>query len=78
VLLNFGKARGIDIAPWADRVKVVDAEYDGAWELPLIGQITAPEAALVRPDGQVAWVGDDGQRGLAEAMTTWFGPTAAA
>jgi len=32
---------------------------------------------LVRPDGYVAWVGDSGQ-GLADALTTWFGLTAAA
>jgi hypothetical protein len=29
---------------------------------------------LVRPDGHVAWVGDLGQPGLADALTTWFGP----
>jgi hypothetical protein len=78
LLLSFGKRIGIAVASRADRVKVVDAEYDGAWELPLIGQVTAPETVLVRPDGHVAWVGDEGQRGLAEAMTTWFGPGAAA
>jgi len=26
----------------------------------------------------VAWVGDESQRGLADALTTWFGPPAAA
>jgi hypothetical protein len=26
---------------------------------------------LIRPDGIVAWAGGDG---LAEALTTWFGP----
>ena len=31
-------------------------------------------AVLVRPDGYVAWVGERTQAGLAEALTTWFGP----
>ncbi len=72
VLLNFGKRGGIDIAPWADRIKVVDADHDGAWELPAIGEVAAPKAVLVRPDGHVAWAGDESQRGL--ALTRWFGP----
>lgn len=76
VLLNFDKPGGIDITLWADRIGVVDAAYDGPWELPAIGQIDAPEAVLVRPDGHVAWVGDESQRGLADALTTWFGPAA--
>jgi 3-(3-hydroxy-phenyl)propionate hydroxylase len=29
---------------------------------------------LIRPDGYVAWVGDRTQLGLADALTTWFGP----
>jgi hypothetical protein len=33
---------------------------------------------LIRPDGYVAWVGDLTQRGLADALTSWFGPPAAA
>jgi 2-polyprenyl-6-methoxyphenol hydroxylase-like FAD-dependent oxidoreductase len=78
VLLNFGKKNSFDIAPWADRIKTVDAEYDGAWELPAIGQVAAPKAVLVRPDGHVAWVGDESHRGFAEAVTSWFGPAAAA
>ncbi|MCK1736617.1 FAD-dependent monooxygenase [Bradyrhizobium sp. 138] len=77
VLLNFDKRRGIDIAPWADRIGVVDAAYDGPWELPAIGQVAAPSAVLVRPDGHVAWVGDGSQHGLEEALTRWFGLDAA-
>jgi hypothetical protein len=30
----------------------------------------------VRPDGHVAWVGDGTDRGLLDAMTTWFGAPA--
>lgn len=77
VLLNFGKPGSIDIAPWADRVRLVDAKSDGTWELPVLGAVTPPSAVLIRPDGYVAWVGDATQRGLADALTTWFGPPAA-
>jgi 3-(3-hydroxy-phenyl)propionate hydroxylase len=40
----------------------------------VIGAVTAPTAALIRPDGHVAWVGEGGDRGLADALTAWFGP----
>ncbi|TFV80597.1 hypothetical protein E4K64_01970 [Bradyrhizobium frederickii] len=76
VLLNFGQRGGIDVAPWADRIDVVDASHDGSWELPVIGRVTAPGAVLVRPDGHVAWVGDESQHGLEDALTRWFGPAA--
>ena len=77
VLLNLGKGGGIDITPWKDRVDVAEADTDGAWELPVIGQVAAPAAVLVRPDGHVGWVGDESQHGLEEALTRWFGPAAA-
>ena len=78
VLLNLGVSGGFDITPWADRVQLVDAKYDGVWELPALGAVTAPAAVLIRPDGYVAWVGEPTQPGLADALTTWFGPPAAA
>ena len=78
VLLNLGEPGGVDIAPWADRVQLIDATYGGAWELPALGAVTAPTAVLIRPDGHVAWVGERTQVGLADALTTWFGPPAAA
>jgi 2-polyprenyl-6-methoxyphenol hydroxylase-like FAD-dependent oxidoreductase len=78
VLLNLGEPGGFDITPWADRVPPIDARYVGTWELPAMGAVTAPTAVLVRPDGYVAWVGDRTQVGLADALTTWFGPPAAA
>jgi 3-(3-hydroxy-phenyl)propionate hydroxylase len=74
VLLNLGEPGGFDIAPWADRVQLIDAEYVGTWELPALGEVAAPTAVLIRPDGYVAWVGDLSQVGLADALTTWFGP----
>jgi 3-(3-hydroxy-phenyl)propionate hydroxylase len=76
VLFNFGAPGGFDIAPWADRVRLVDALYAGAWELPTLGVVPAPAAVLVRPDGYVAWVGDSTGPSLADALTTWFGPPA--
>jgi 2-polyprenyl-6-methoxyphenol hydroxylase-like FAD-dependent oxidoreductase len=74
VLLNLGEPSRLDIAPWANRVQLVDATYDGAWELPVIGAVAAPAAVLIRPDGCVAWVGEGADLGLAEALTAWFGP----
>jgi hypothetical protein len=76
VLLNLGEPGAVDIAPWSDRVRRVDASYPGVWELPVVGAVAAPAAVLIRPDGHVAWVGTGGQGGLSEALTTWFGPAA--
>jgi 2-polyprenyl-6-methoxyphenol hydroxylase-like FAD-dependent oxidoreductase len=78
VLLNLGEPGGFDITPWADRVELIDAKYDGVWELPTLGAVTAPTAVLIRPDGHVAWVGDRHSLGLPDALTTWFGPPTAA
>ena len=77
VLLDLGQPDGIDITPWADRVQVVEARYDGPWELPALGAVAAPSAVVIRPDGYVAWVGDRTQPGLADVLATWFGPPTA-
>lgn len=77
VLLNLGEPASFDITPWSDRVRLVDGTYDGEWELPVLGTVTAPSAVLVRPDGYVAWVGDGTDVGLTGALTTWFGPPTA-
>jgi 2-polyprenyl-6-methoxyphenol hydroxylase-like FAD-dependent oxidoreductase len=75
VLLNLGEPGAFDITPWANRVQVIDAKYGGLWELPVLGAVPAPTAVLIRPDGHVAWVGEDrAHAGLPDAMTTWFGP----
>ncbi len=74
VLLNLGEPASIDIAPWADRVQLVEAAYDGRWDLPVLGTVEAPTAVLVRPDGYVAWVGHRTATGLPDALATWFGP----
>jgi FAD binding domain len=78
VLLNLGEPGKFDLTPWADRVQRADAGYTGPWELPVIGDVSAPPAVLIRPDGYVAWVGDLTDPGLPAALTTWFGPPAVA
>jgi 2-polyprenyl-6-methoxyphenol hydroxylase-like FAD-dependent oxidoreductase len=76
VLLNLGQPGGFDITPWASRVLQIDAVGVGMWELPVLGEVTAPTAVLIRPDGHVAWVGDLTDPGLSDALTTWFGAPA--
>jgi len=77
VLLNLGEPGGLNLTTRADRVQLIDADYAGVWELPVLGAVPAPTAVLIRPDGYVAWVGEGTQLGLPEALTTWFGsPTA--
>jgi 2-polyprenyl-6-methoxyphenol hydroxylase-like FAD-dependent oxidoreductase len=55
----------LSVAGWADRV---DHVVDVSEELDV-------PAALLRPDGHVAWVGND-QRDLLSALPTWFGAAA--
>jgi hypothetical protein len=52
----------LSVAGWADRV---DHVVDVSEELDV-------PAVLLRPDGHVAWVGDD-QRGLLGHLPRWFG-----
>ena len=72
VLLDLGAL------PPTDRVPHVRATADGPWAVPALGEVPAPHALLVRPDGHVAWVGDGTDDGLDEALTTWFGAGIAA
>ncbi|WP_344121172.1 FAD-dependent monooxygenase [Kocuria aegyptia] len=74
VLLDLGTPGGVDIGPWADRVRLVTAAHRGSWELPVLGTVPAPTAVLVRPDGHTAWVGEQSTSGLELALTTWCGP----
>ena len=73
VLLNLGEPGGFDISPWANRVRFVDARHAGVWELPVLGEIAAPPAVLIRPDGHVAWAGDLTDPELPRALARWFG-----
>jgi 3-(3-hydroxy-phenyl)propionate hydroxylase len=70
VLINLGEPIEVDLP---DRVRLIDASYDGEWELPVLGAVTAPTAVLVRPDGYVAWVGEGTDAGLADTLKRWFG-----
>jgi 2-polyprenyl-6-methoxyphenol hydroxylase-like FAD-dependent oxidoreductase len=74
VFLNFGETGRFDTTPWGDRVRTVDARYDGMWELPVVGEVPAPGAVLIRPDGYVCWVGEVSDPELPDALVTWFGP----
>ncbi|MFL6136204.1 MAG: FAD-dependent monooxygenase [Frankiaceae bacterium] len=76
VLLELGGADGFDISAWSHRVRLVNAKHAGTWELPVLGEVTAPSAVLIRPDGYVAWTGDIADPELPHVLTTWFGATA--
>jgi 3-(3-hydroxy-phenyl)propionate hydroxylase len=78
VLLSLGQPGGFDLSPWAGRVQLAEAAYDGPWELPVLGLVPPPAAVLIRPDGYVAWAGDLTDPGLPDALAAWFGPPAAA
>ena len=73
VMLNLGEPGGFDNSRWGSRVQLVDATHDGAWELPVVGEVPSPAAVLIRPDGYVAWAGDLQDPKLPEALATWFG-----
>ncbi|MFG1678120.1 rifampin monooxygenase [Micromonospora sp. NPDC049282] len=63
--LLLDRTGGLAVTGWADRVDhVVDAGAD----------LDVP-ALLLRPDGHVAWVGDD-QRELLDRLPRWFGAAA--
>ncbi|KHO22072.1 FAD-dependent monooxygenase [Mycolicibacterium setense] len=72
ILLSLDQRIGLDMTRWAARVSVVDARAADTWAIPVLGEIAAPAAVLVRPDGHVAWTGDHRGIGLAEALNTWF------
>jgi 3-(3-hydroxy-phenyl)propionate hydroxylase len=74
VLLNLGRRGAIDLGGWSNKVRLVVATAAGPWELPVIGEVAPPAAVLVRPDGHVAWVGEQDEPSLGEALATWFGP----
>ena len=78
VLLNVGAPGGFDVSPWPERVRLVDAEHTGAWELPVVGEVAAPPAVVIRPDGHVAWLGELTDPELPRALATWFGAAAPA
>lgn len=67
VLLELNSPSALDAAaPWGDRVDVVAVEPGAGNVLGGVG------AALLRPDGYLAWTGAD-EDGLADALARWFG-----
>jgi 2-polyprenyl-6-methoxyphenol hydroxylase-like FAD-dependent oxidoreductase len=76
VVIDFGDLNHTDLTAWADRIRLVQADYRVNWELPVLGVVSAPGAVLIRPDGHVAWVGERSTAGLSEALTRWFGAPA--
>lgn len=63
----------------------IEAEpQDDHWAFPVIGDLPAPAAVLIRPDGHVAWTASAGPEGsalpetdtetLRAALDRWFGP----
>ncbi|MFI1355255.1 rifampin monooxygenase [Streptomyces sp. NPDC020898] len=58
----------LSVEGWADRV---DHVVDDGEQVDVGGQLDVP-AVLLRPDGHVAWVGDD-QEELLGRLTRWFG-----
>ena len=42
LLLNLGEPGDVEVAGWADRVRLLDARYEGPWELPVIGAVSRP------------------------------------
>ncbi|MFH7596845.1 FAD-dependent monooxygenase [Streptomyces racemochromogenes] len=84
VLLDLGGgAEAASVAAgWADRVDLVSARAeDELWPVPPVGEVPAPAALLIRPDGHVAWAaaagGEPDTAALRAALTTWCGPAAA-
>jgi 3-(3-hydroxy-phenyl)propionate hydroxylase len=73
ILLNLSDPGGLDITAWSERIQVIEAQYAGPWDLPVLGAVTAPSSVLIRPDGHVAWVGDGTEAGLRDALTLWCG-----
>ncbi|MGW5731360.1 MULTISPECIES: FAD-dependent monooxygenase [Streptomyces] len=85
VLLDLrGSAQVTAVAEgWTDRIDVVEARSeDDHWPVPAVGEIPAPAALLIRPDGHVAWAAAAGEApdtgALRTALTTWCGPATAA
>ncbi|MGW0732129.1 rifampin monooxygenase [Streptomyces sp. NPDC002851] len=61
----------LSVTGWADRVDHVVDAADAADAVDVSGELDVP-AVLLRPDGHVAWVGEE-QRDLLGQLRKWFG-----
>ncbi|MGL5816270.1 MAG: FAD-dependent monooxygenase [Phycicoccus sp.] len=71
---RLGRRTSIDLSDHSGTDVVVErATADDVWCLPVVGDVPAPAAVVIRPDGHVAWAGDASDDALAQAVSTWFG-----
>lgn len=75
VLLAAGAEPAPDVTRWQDRISTVEADLLETWCLPTLGQVPAPRAVLVRPDGYIAWT-DSSAMHQGQALDRWFGARA--
>jgi 2-polyprenyl-6-methoxyphenol hydroxylase-like FAD-dependent oxidoreductase len=67
---DFGVHDPSDISRFGDTSRqALDVLYD-------LGEVPAPPAVLIRPDGHVAWTGSLTDPSLPDALTRWFGAPA--
>lgn len=77
--LAVGPGLGAVLEGWTDRVDLIQAQCeDEHWTYPGLGDVPAPAAVLIRPDGHVAWAAPAGaataDAALESALIQWFGP----
>lgn len=72
LLLTTGHSPDQDITRSWDRVRAVETGATQTWCLPTLGEMRAPRAVLVRPDGHIAWT-DTSTQQLNHALNRWFG-----
>ncbi|RBQ15847.1 hypothetical protein DP939_33085 [Spongiactinospora rosea] len=79
VLLDLGSDAGLSALTQdrAGRVDTVTARCaQDRWTVPLLGEVEAPEAVLIRPDGHIAWAAPRGRAdtdALRDALAKWCG-----
>lgn len=73
VLLSLGERGDVDFSSYPSHVRVIEGTHAGPWVLPVIGEVEAVAAVLIRPDGYVAWTGKLTDATLQLALSTWCG-----